>query len=94
MKYRVDKNIEEEICELIKANEMVAESLKNTEGIIEILKSGVWTGKSNDTAVTLMEIFKEYHNKLLELDNEHLELLKQLDDNATTYMMNGNIPVI
>lgn len=92
MLYKLDNSIHDNIGEFMKANKTMQESLDKVNAALAILETDVWTGKSKDSAISLMLILKQYHEKLLSVAEGNLDTMIKLETNASEYMQNGKMP--
>ncbi|SFD27979.1 hypothetical protein [Clostridium uliginosum] len=92
MLYKLDNSIHDNIGDFMKANKTMQESLDKVNAALAILDTDVWTGKSKDSAISLMLILKKYHEALLSVAEDNLDTMLKLETNASEYMQNGKMP--
>lgn len=87
--YRVRANLTEHISNLEQVNDKLQDSLDNITDVIKILEGDTWKGQSKAAALDLLSIFRIFHEKLLELNRDNVQSMKELDDEASQYMNGG-----
>lgn len=87
--YRLKQSLEEHISSLESVNDKLQDSLDNIVEVIKILEGDTWKGQSKVAALDLISIFKIYHEKLLEVNRNKVNAMKELDECATQYMNGG-----
>ena len=92
MQYRLHDQIDADLSRLSQANEVLEDALKLVSDNIEKLESDVWQGKSKEAALSMISILKQYHENLLSITKEDLDITNKLRNDADNYMSNGNIP--
>lgn len=92
MQYRLYDQINTDLLRLSQANDKLESALELVKDNIEKLETDDWQGKSKEAAFSLISILKEYHENLLSIVKEDLNITSSLKDNAEDYMSSGNIP--
>lgn len=92
MLYKLDNSVGNMISEFFGANAKMTESLNKIYEVIDILESDVWQGKSKESALSLMMILKEYHEKLKIVGEYNTNAKVDLHSNAENYMQSGSMP--
>ena len=87
--YRLKSNLPERICELEQVNSKLQDSLDNIVEVIKILEGDTWKGQSKVAALDMLSIFKVYHEKLLDVNRNNVEVMKEFNEDASQYMNGG-----
>lgn len=92
MLYKLDEDVQNMISDFFKGNGKMTESLNKIYEVIDILETDVWQGKSKESAISLMKILKEYHEKLKIVAEYNTNAKIDLHSNAEDYMKSGSMP--
>lgn len=92
MLYKLDDDIQNIISDFYKGNEKMTESLAKVSEVISLLETEEWQGKSKESALSLMKILKEYHEKLKIVTEYNINAKIDLHRNAEDYMKSGSMP--
>lgn len=92
MLYKLDDDIQNMIGDFFRGNEKITGSLNIIDKVISELESDIWQGKSKESALSLMKILKEYHEKLKAVAEFNTNAKVNLHNNAENYMQSGSMP--
>jgi len=94
MFYKLFDNVHNDVGSFMNANKTLQESLDKINQAMAMLDTDVWQGRSKDTAIDLISILKQYHEKLISVAEDNLNAMTELEKNAEEYMQNGSMPAI
>lgn len=94
MQYKLNDSIHTDVESFRNANATLTEALDKIGQVLETLDTDVWQGASKESAVSVMLILKEYHEKILSVAVDNLDAMVVLENKASEYMQSGNMPSI
>ena len=91
MKYKLNSNISDINNCLEAANKMMDEAFDIILEIQNLIEDDSWQGEGKDVTLSLIELCRQYHEKLLNVANDNLDEVKSLESTADEFMRNEPI---
>lgn len=90
MRKRIGNNIDDTVSELKESYKKIDDAYDMVKDLISQLQNCKWEGKSKRSLMALLELCKEFHKELKEMNNDNKKVMKTLADDTEDFMNNSS----